>query len=57
MSDAGQAVVERERISWVDLDEIPADAHVLWRTDRPVEATVAELATVLDERLKRSIGA
>jgi uncharacterized protein len=54
ISDAGQSVVERERTSWTALDEVPGNSHVLLRTDRPLEAAVAELTAVLDERLKRS---
>ena len=57
VSDAGHAVVERERSSWVELDEIPAAVHLLLRTDRRVQAAVAELAAVLDERSKRYVEA
>jgi uncharacterized protein len=56
VSDAGRLVVERERSSWTNLDEVLAEAHVLLRTDRPVKAIAAELSAMLDQRLKRAVG-
>ena len=53
VSDATADIVERERRAWARLDEVPADAHVALRTDRRVEAAMADLTAVLDARLKR----
>lgn len=51
-SDATLAVVLRERTSWEPLDEVPGDAHVMIRSDRPVERLVSELLGLLDGRLR-----
>jgi aminoglycoside phosphotransferase family enzyme/predicted kinase len=51
VSDATPAVVERERRSWAELDEIPAAEHVLLRTDRGLDAIIDDLLALLDERL------
>lgn len=51
-SDAGEDVVARERLSWEPLDEVPAAAHVIVRTDRPLEPIVDELLSLLDRRLE-----
>ncbi|HTX32729.1 MAG TPA: AAA family ATPase [Solirubrobacteraceae bacterium] len=51
VSDANLAVVVREAESWEPLDEIPAQAHLALRTDRPVEAVVGDLMALLDRRL------
>ncbi len=51
VSDATAEIVERERRAWARLDEVPADAHVVVRTDRPVEAVLADLTAVLNARL------
>ncbi|HEY2161335.1 MAG TPA: AAA family ATPase, partial [Solirubrobacteraceae bacterium] len=53
-SDAGLGVVLSERTSWEPLDEVRPRAHVIVRSDRPVEQLVAEIMAVLDERLWRS---
>lgn len=53
-SDATIGVVMRERERWQPLDEVRGDAHLLVRTDRPVEQILAEIMTVLDERLWRA---
>jgi uncharacterized protein len=50
-SDAGLAVVLRERSSWEALDEVPASAHLTVRTDRPVERITADVLALLDRRL------
>lgn len=50
VSDAGPAVVARERDRWQPLDEVPADRHLIVRTDRH-DRVVAELVGALDGRL------
>ena len=50
-SDAGLAVVLRERNRWEPLDELPASAHLTVRTDRPVEQITADVLALLDRRL------
>ncbi len=52
VSDASAEIVERERHAWAPLDEVPANAHVTLRTDRPVAAAVADLTALLDARLE-----
>jgi aminoglycoside phosphotransferase family enzyme/predicted kinase len=47
------AVAERERASWETLDEVGPDAHVTVRTDRSVDAVVADLLGLLDTRIGR----
>lgn len=44
-------VVLRERAGWEALDEVRGEAHLVLRTDRPLDHVVAELIAVLDERL------
>jgi len=56
ISDATLHVVERERIVWQPLDEIPATDHILVRTDRPLAAILSEVAVLLDERLVQACG-
>lgn len=51
VSDATLAVVLREQAGWEPLDEVPADDHLLVRTDRPVDAVLAHLTAMLDQRL------
>jgi uncharacterized protein len=51
ISDATPTVVARESTAWEPLDEVPADAHVTLRSDRPVEALVADLVGWLDGRI------
>jgi hypothetical protein len=51
--DAAAAAVERERAAWEPLDEVPADAHVTLRTDRDADSLVADLLSLLDQRLAR----
>lgn len=53
ISDATIAEVERGRASWEPLDELMPDAHVTVRTDRHVDAVVADLLALLDERIGR----
>jgi aminoglycoside phosphotransferase family enzyme/predicted kinase len=53
VSDATYEVVVRERDSWEPLDEVPAEAHLLIRSDRPVERAVADVMALLDERCGR----
>ena len=52
ISDADTAVIMRERLSWEPLDEVPAQAHVVIRTDRPLERIVGDLLSLLDRRLQ-----
>ncbi len=54
ISDASLAVVLRESLAWEPLDEIPPEAHVSLRSDRRVEAQVADLLALLDRRVASS---
>ncbi|MGZ6627900.1 MAG: hypothetical protein ACXVE8_20155, partial [Solirubrobacteraceae bacterium] len=51
ISDAGTEVVERERDRFEPIDEAPARAHLAVRTDRDVEAVLADVLALLDLRL------
>ncbi len=51
VSDADAAIVTRERSNWSPLDEIPAAAHLMLRTDRPVEQIAGDILALLDQRL------
>jgi aminoglycoside phosphotransferase family enzyme/predicted kinase len=51
ISDADTAVVLRERESWEPLDEVPASAHLVLRTDRRIEESVGDVLALLDRRL------
>ena len=51
VSDASLSVVVRERSAWESLDELPPEAHVTLRSDRPVEAQLADLLALLDRRI------
>ena len=51
VSDATLAVVERESAAWEPLEEVPAQAHVSLRSDRPVEAMLTDLIALLDSRI------
>ncbi len=51
VSDAGLAIVLRERSRWEPLDEVPASAHLTVRSDRPVEQITADVLALLDRRL------
>jgi uncharacterized protein len=53
VSDATPAVVLRELAAWEPLDEVAADAHLILRTDRPLEQILADLLVVLDRRRLR----
>jgi uncharacterized protein len=52
-SDAALATFEHERSIWEPLDEVAPDAHVTVRTDRHVESVVADLVSLLDQRIGR----
>src|SRR5262249_26771123 len=52
ISDADLKVVQRERTSWEPLDEVPAAAHVIVRTDRPLEEIIGDVMALLDRRLQ-----
>ena len=43
----------REQAAWDPLDEVPAEAHLVVRTDRPVPEIVADVMALLDQRLTR----
>lgn len=51
VSDATPAVVLHELAAWEPLDEVAADAHLVLRTDRPLEQSLADLLVLLDRRL------
>jgi hypothetical protein len=51
VSDADVAVVLREQQKWEPLDEVPANAHLALRTDRPLDQTVGDVLALLDRRL------
>lgn len=55
VSDATVEVVERERRSWVELDEVTAAEHVMVRTDRGLDLIVADVLALLDERLYATV--
>jgi hypothetical protein len=45
--------VLRERAAWEPLDEVKAEAHIVLRTDRNVDASVEDVKALLDERLRQ----
>ena len=51
ISDASLSVVLHESTLWESLDELAPEAHVTLRSDRPVEAQVADLLAWLDRRI------
>jgi uncharacterized protein len=51
VSDADATVALREQQAWEPLDEVPASRHLVLRTDRPVEETLADVLALLDGRL------
>jgi uncharacterized protein len=51
VSDASLEVVLREAQRWQALDEVPAERHLLMRSDRPVGRILQDLADLLDRRL------
>ena len=51
VSDASLAVVVRESSAWEPLDELSSEAHVTLRSDRRVEAQLADLRALLDRRI------
>ncbi len=51
VSDASLQVVVRESSTWEPLQEVPPEAHVVLRGDRPVEAQLADLMALLDQRV------
>ncbi|MGO9754870.1 MAG: AAA family ATPase [Solirubrobacteraceae bacterium] len=51
VSDASLSIVMRERSAWEALDELAPEAHVALRSDRPVEAQLADLVALLDQRI------
>jgi predicted kinase len=53
ISDASASVVQRERDAWEPLEEVPPEADVTLRTDRPVREQLADLQALLDRRLGR----
>jgi uncharacterized protein len=52
VSDADVAVVLHEQQTWEPLDEVPANAHLALRTDRPLDQTVGDVLALLDRRLR-----
>jgi len=48
VSDATAAIAAKQLEEFESLDEVPAQRHVLLRTDRPLEELVDELETVVD---------
>jgi uncharacterized protein len=52
VSDATLRVVVRESSSWEPLREVPPQAHVVLRTDRDVQAQIADLMSLLDQRVE-----
>ena len=51
VSDASLSVVVRESSAWEPLDELPPEAHVTLRSDRPVDAQLEDLRALLDTRI------
>ena len=56
VSDAGVDVVTGEAEAWEPLDEVPGAAHLALRTDRPSDDVVADVMSLLDQRLGQLIG-
>jgi uncharacterized protein len=50
-SDASLPVVMRESSAWEPLDELPAEAHLTLRSDRPVETQLDDLRALIDRRI------
>ena len=55
VSDAGVEIVRRQLVEAEPLDEIPARDHVILRSDRPVEAILAEIADAVDARAATNV--
>jgi aminoglycoside phosphotransferase family enzyme/predicted kinase len=53
VSDASRRVVVRESVRWEPLEEVASEAHVTLRSDRTVEALLADLVALLDRRIGR----
>ena len=53
ISDASLSVVLRESSACDPLDELPPEAHVTLRSDRPAEAQLEDLRALLDRRMGR----
>jgi uncharacterized protein len=51
ISDASPSVVLRESSAWDPLDELPPEAHVTLRSDRPAVAQLEDLRALLDRRI------
>jgi aminoglycoside phosphotransferase family enzyme/predicted kinase len=51
VSDATAAIAQRLRDSWEPFDDVPPDAHLAVRADRPVDAVVGDVLALLDERV------
>lgn len=51
VSDASLQVVLREGSDWEPLAEAAAEAHVVLRGDRPVQAQIVDLMALLDQRV------
>jgi len=51
VSDASLSIVLRESSTWEPLDELPPEAHLTVRSDRPVEAQLEDLCALLDRRI------
>lgn len=50
-SDATPAIARRQIVEFAPLDEVPAEAHIVLRTDRPPERVLEDLRSLLDARL------
>jgi aminoglycoside phosphotransferase family enzyme/predicted kinase len=51
VSDASLQVVVRESSTWEPLQEVQPEAHVVLRGDRPVQAQLADVMALLDQRM------
>lgn len=56
ISDAGARVALREQQAWEPLEEVPANARLVVRTDRRREQVVGDVLALLDRRLLESLG-
>jgi len=56
VSDAGAQLVASGRLSWEDLDELPAHDRAVLRGDRPPAAQLQDLAGLLDGRMRAGAG-
>jgi predicted kinase len=55
VSDATAEIAARQRAEFEPLDEVAPGAHLVLRTDRPLDELLAELEAWLDARLATAV--